>query len=141
MLVINVYVIFLIKPTGLVVQRDDSVLVDFGHVVNDVLWVYVTLVQDLIERRETQNPLQAEKFRHKQRLQQKVLLYLSSNDQKKCVLVIHFDRIMKYAVNESKGFQLSVCVCLYWVRVMSLQMSCSSSIVSSRLGTCCSPIG
>lgn len=32
------------KPTGLVVQCDHSMLVDFGHIMDDVLWVYVTLV-------------------------------------------------------------------------------------------------
>lgn len=31
------------KPTGLVIQCDHSMLVDFGHIMNDVLWVYIAL--------------------------------------------------------------------------------------------------
>lgn len=33
------------------------------------------------------------------------------------------------------------CVCLYWVRVMYLQISCSSSAVSCRRSACCRPTG
>lgn len=49
----------LTKLTGLVVQCDHTMLVDFGHIMDNVLCVYVTLVQNLIKGRNTQNPLQA----------------------------------------------------------------------------------
>lgn len=50
----------LIKLTSLVVQCDHTMLADFGHIMDNVLWVYITLVQNLIKGCNTQNPLQAE---------------------------------------------------------------------------------
>lgn len=36
--------ILVCEPTGLVVQCDHSVFVDFGHIVDDVLWIHITMV-------------------------------------------------------------------------------------------------
>lgn len=49
------------EPTGFVIQSNHSVFVDFGHVMNDVLWIDAARVQDLIQGHNSQNPLQAEK--------------------------------------------------------------------------------
>lgn len=48
------------KPTRFVIQSDHSMLVDIGHIMDDVLWVHITLVDNLIKRCNAQNPLQAE---------------------------------------------------------------------------------
>lgn len=36
--------ILVCEPTGLVIQCDHSVFVDFGHIVDDVLWIHITMV-------------------------------------------------------------------------------------------------
>ena len=48
------------EPTGLIVQRDHAVLVDFAHVVDDVLWVDMAPIQHLIQRSDPQNLLEAD---------------------------------------------------------------------------------
>lgn len=48
------------EPTGFVIQCNHSVFVDFGHVMNDVLWIDAARVQDFTQGHNSQNPLQAE---------------------------------------------------------------------------------
>jgi len=53
-----------LEPTGLIVQRDDSVFVDFSHVVDDVLWIHIAPIQHLVQRIDPQNLLEADTHTH-----------------------------------------------------------------------------